>query len=596
MAGLDVAVVGNCRIGALVDARARICWACFPRLDGDPWFCSLLEEDDARGGFCDVVVDGLGRTSQSYVRNTAAVETLLHGTGGVVKVTDLAPRFEQFGRVYRPPMLLRRLEAVEGTPRVTVRMRPRFDYGRLAPKPTLGSNHLRYMSEGGAMRLTTDAPLSYIAQERGFLLDRPVHLFMGMDESLNAPVAETARHFTEETQAWWENWSRWLNVPFEWQDAVIRAAITLKLCNFEETGGILAALTTSIPEHQGSARNWDYRFCWLRDAYFTVHALNRLGDTRTMEDYIRYIENVAALDPDGPLQPLYSVVPGTPLDERVVDTLAGYQGHAPVRVGNGAWNQVQNDGYGSVVLASLQMFFDQRLPRMGNEDLFIRLERVGEKAMRFALTPDAGLWEYRGSSKVRTYSVAMCWAAADRLSRMAATLGLSDRTTAWRSQADGLRAQVMSHGFNTQLNTFVESFGGTTVDASLLLLQELGFISAQDPRFVATLESIEKNLRRGHLLLRYDTPDDFGMPQTAFTTCAFWYVDALCAVGRRAEAREVFEALLAQRNHVGLLSEDVDFSTGALWGNLPQTYCMVGLIVSAMRLSRTWEEGFWRPA
>ncbi|MHB1216884.1 MAG: glycoside hydrolase family 15 protein [Alphaproteobacteria bacterium] len=595
-ATLDLAAIGNSTIAALIDRHARVVWACFPRLDGDPLFASLLDTGGKAGGFFDIVLDGDISATQAYRINTAIVETTLSdGNGGIVRVTDFAPRFRQFGRVYRPAMLVRRIEPVAGAPRLCVRLRPRFAYGAEEPARTFGSNHVRYVGSTGTLRLYTDAPISYIAEERPFMLDRPVTLMLGPDESLTASLTETARRFLEQTQEYWQDWCRFLSVPFEWQEAVIRAAITLKLCSFEETGAIVAALTTSISEAPNTQRNWDYRYCWLRDAYFVVQALNRLSATQTMEEYIRYITNVAALDPHGTLGPVYAVVPGRPLvEEGVATALSGYRGMGPVRVGNAAAGQIQNDSYGSVVLAAAQMFFDQRLPRRGDTAMFQRLEILGERAADAALRPDAGLWEFRTRAGVHTYSAVMCWAACDRLSKIARALGLAERGRHWHDVAAPIRAAILEQAYDKTRNTFVSSFGGGTMDASLLLLHELGFLSADDPRFLGTLDAIEKTLRHGDHLYRYTDADDFGAPETSFVVCTFWYIDALAAVGRKDEARAIFERLLARRNHLGLLSEDLDPRTGDLWGNFPQTYSMVGLIVSAMRLSKSWEEAFWR--
>jgi GH15 family glucan-1,4-alpha-glucosidase len=256
--------------------------------------------------------------------------------------------------------------------------------------------------------------------------------------------------------------------------------------------------------------------------------------------------------------------------------------------------QTQNDSYGSAVLATAQVFFDLRVSRPGDIDLFRRLERLGERAAEVALLPDAGLWEYRGRACVHTYSSAMCWAACHRLAKIARTLNLHDSAVHWQKVAVDLRKKILAGAWNAARNCFTESFGGANVDASLLLLPEIGFIAATDPRFLATLDAIERQLRVGKHILRYAHADDFGKPTTSFLVCTFWYIDALAAVGRSEEAREIFESLLAQRNHVGLLSEDVEPRTGQLWGNFPQTYSMVGLIVSAMRLSKSWEEVFWR--
>jgi GH15 family glucan-1,4-alpha-glucosidase len=266
----------------------------------------------------------------------------------------------------------------------------------------------------------------------------------------------------------------------------------------------------------------------------------------------------------------------------------------PVRVGNLAEQQVQNDAYGSIILAAAQMFFDQRLPVPGDVALFQRLERLGERAALSALEPDAGPWEYRGRREVHTFSSVMCWVACDRLAKIADALGIADRAAYWRRTANDLRTTILDRAFDTAQNTFVSTLGGSDIDASLLLLQEIGFVSATDPRFLGTVAAVERVLRRGNHLLRYAAPDDFGVPHTSFTVCTLWYIDALVAIGRRDEARELFEHVLSCRNHVGLLSEDIDPATGELWGNFPQTYSLVGLIASAMRLSKTWEAAFWR--
>jgi GH15 family glucan-1,4-alpha-glucosidase len=382
-------------------------------------------------------------------------------------------------------------------------------------------------------------------------------------------------------------------VPFEWQDAVIRAGITLKLCSFEETGAIMAALTTSLPEFAHSGRNWDYRFCWLRDAYFTVQALNQLCATRTMEHFIRYITNAAAFDPDRRLRPMYAIAHSMSLHEEEMPELAGYRGMGPVRRGNAAYLQIQNDSYGSVILAAAQIFFDNRMPK-GDMALFQRLERLGEHARELAFEPDASLWELRGSKRVHTFSSAMCWAACDRLAKIAVVLGEQGRARYWRQHADLIRKTILERAWNEAEQSFMDAFEDGHIDASLLLLHEIGFISVSDPRYIGTVNAVERHLKRGDHLLRYAVADDFGLPETAFTVCTFWFINALAAIGRRDEARTMFERLLACRNHVGLLSEDVDPKTNELWGNFPQTYSLVGLVLCAQRLSKSWEEAFWR--
>ncbi|MBV8779613.1 MAG: glycoside hydrolase family 15 protein [Alphaproteobacteria bacterium] len=586
---LDLAVIGNCRIAALVNPTGRIVWWCFPRFDSDPVFSRLLAGDEEKG-FCDIVLADMVKSQSAYVRNTAIVATEMEDAhGGRLRITDFAPRFPMFERIFRPPQIIRRIEPLAGLPRIQIRVRPTHAYGRPTHGHSIGSNHIRFRGGDEVLRLSTDAPLSYIAQETVFPLIRPLALALGPDEPFEGAIEQTAREFEAHTRHYWQGWVRSLSTPFEWQSAVIRAAITLQLCSFEETGGIVAAHTTSIPEAPGSGRNWDYRYCWLRDAYFVVQALNQLSTTRTMEDYLSYVTTVAA-ELNEPLGPVHSIVPGDSLEERVAGDLAGFLGMGPVRIGNAAAAQEQHDVYGSVVLAATQMFVDERLPRMGSEVLFKRLEPIGELAFATALKPDAGPWEYRGRSRIHTYSAALCWAACDRLGQIALKLGLRTRADHWCERAKGLREEIVRRAWNDKAGAFVGALNNPELDASVLRIADLGLVSPRDPRFVATVDTVGKRLLRNGRIMRYTADDDFGAPETAFLACNFWYIEALAAIGRRDEARAFFTELLDRRNSFGLLSEDIHPRTGALWGNFPQTYSMAGIINAAMRLSEKWED------
>ena len=592
MHNLDLALIGNCTIGALVDARATITWGCFPRFDGDPVFCALLKDSDDYGFFAVELAD-CERTEQHYLENTAILVTRLYDChGGGVEVTDFAPRFGQYGRMFRPMMLVRRIRRLGGNPRLILRLRPACDNGAARPSVTWGSNHIRYAAPAFTLRLTTDASLTAILQETPFFLDDTVTLLLGADETLHEAAGEVGRRFLEETAQYWREWVRTLNIPYEWQEAVIRAAITLEMNAYEDTGAIVAAMTTSIPEAAGSGRNWDYRYCWLRDGYFVVNALNRLGATRTMERYLGYIVNIAANSGGNLLQPVYGIDGRAELEEREIPALAGYRGMGPVRAGNLAYRQVQHDVYGSAILAATHIFFDRRLTRRGDEALFHRLEPLGEQARRCYDQPDAGLWELRGSARVHTFSAVMCWAACDRLARIAERLGLAERAAYWLAQSRQIHETIDRRAWNERRGVFVSTFEGEAMDASLLLLAEVGFLDVADPRFAATVHAVEKDLRRGDFIFRYVEKDDFGEPENAFLVCTFWYVNALAALDRRAEARELFEKLLACRNRHGLLAEHIDPRSGEQWGNFVQTYSMVGLINAAIRLSIRWDQAF----
>ena len=587
---LNLAAIGNCQISALINTVGRIVWACLPRLDGDPVFCSLLG-GDSDDGYCDVDLVNLASSEQRYERNTAIVETLLHdSTGGTLRIRDFCPRHRRFNRMFRPMMIVRIVEPVAGRPVIRIRIRPRQDYGASRPRTTLGSNHVRFEGNNLTLRLTTDAAITSILEERPFVLSSRIALVMGPDETLSEGASTFALTMLEATQRYWLDWVRTLAVPFEWQEAVIRAAIALKLCTFEDTGAVIAAMTTSIPESPSSGRNWDYRFCWLRDSYFTVQALNRLGATRTMEAYLHYIVNIIESATGGPLQPLYGISGEARLEEQVIESLPGYRSMGPVRLGNQAYQQVQHDVYGAVILAATQAFFDERLEVPGDRPLFECLEGLGERAVLLYDQPDSGLWEYRGRAAVHTFSSVMCWAGCDRLARISTSLRLADRASYWRERANVMHERIVQLGWDARQQSFTESFGRPALDASLLLLQELGYLSASDPRFLSTISAVERSLRRTSYVMRYNSEDDFGLPENAFNFCSFWYINALAVVGRREEARDLFEHMLERRTPQGLLSEDLDPRTGELWGNYPQTYSLVGIINSAMRLSRTWED------
>ncbi|GGC32044.1 glucoamylase [Novosphingobium marinum] len=593
MNNLELWPVGNCQVSGLIDTKGSLVWGCVPRVDGDPVFCSLLRNggDEMLGGSWDVELEDQVSVDQRYMRNTPILLTrLVDKSGGEVLVIDFCPRFERTGRMFRPVSYIRIIRPVCGSPRLKMRLMPMNGYGSSLAAMTYGTNHIRYLVDKHPLRLTTNASVGYLIEERYFRIERDLHFFLGPDEPFVGNVAHEVNGMLEATEAYWRLWVRGLATPLEWQDAVIRAAITLKLCQHEGTGAIVAALTTSIPEAPHSQRNWDYRYCWIRDAYYTVQALNRLGALDVLEKYLAYLRNLVDDSESGMIQPLYSVTGQRELVEWEADGLEGYRGMGPVRVGNAAYHQVQNDCYGQIILPNIQAFYDRRLLRMANEEDFASLEKVGEMAWKMHDQPDAGLWELRTRTAVHTYSTVMSWAACDRLANAAEVLGLADRQKFWTDRANAIRGAIEANAWNEKAGHYAASFGGEELDASLLQLVELRFVDSRDDRFQATLAAVEKALRRGEHMLRYDSEDDFGRPETAFNICTFWLIEALHLAGRDAEARQLFETMLSHRTQSGLLSEDMDFETGELWGNFPQTYSLVGIINCAGLLSRLWRD------
>ena len=592
MKDLNLWPIGNCQVSALIDAKAGLVWGCAPRVDGDPLFCSLLDpkqEEAMPRGEWRLSVENQISAEQRYLRNTPILVTrLTDADGGIAEVFDFCPRFDRSGRMYRPVAFIRIVRPVAGAPRIKVAIDPASNWGARSAERTSGTNHIRYLLKPQPLRLTTDAPVGHVAEGRSFRLEKPLHFFLGPDEPFTGNVGHTLAAMLHQTADHWRDWVRGLAIPLEWQTVVIRAAISLKLCQHEETGAIVAALTTSIPEAANSGRNWDYRYCWIRDAYYTVQALNRLGALDVLENYLSYLRNIVDEAQGGHIQPLYAVSGEAKLEEYEAEGLAGYRGMGPVRVGNAAYTQVQHDAYGQIVLSNVQAFFDERLFRKATVDDFAALERVGERAWAMHDQPDAGLWEYRTRTSVHTYSSVMSWAACDRLANAAGVLGLDDRAALWGSRAATIRETIEREAFFAPENRFGATFGGGDLDASLLQLIDMRFLEPSDPRFRATFDAVERGLRKGEHMLRYAEEDDFGLPETAFNFCTFWLIEALHIMGRQGEARDLYETMLTRLTPAGLLSEDTDFETGELWGNYPQTYSLVGLINCAVLLSKPW--------
>lgn len=591
MQNLDLGLIGNCGVSALIDREARVVWCCLPRFDGDPIFHALLGHSATTpdSGVFSIEIENPCGSTQTYLPNTAVLRTILQGETGSIEITDFCPRFYNHNRTFRPQMLIRRIVPIEGNPRVKIRIRPAFDYGAKTPTTTYGSNHVRFVGDKFTVRLTTNAPIDYLLEEIAFKVNEPIYLVLGPDETLQESSAEVAETFLKNTTTYWRSWTHRLAVPVEWQEAVVRAAITLKMCSYEPTGAIVAAMTTSIPEAPNSSRNWDYRYCWVRDAFFVVRALNSLSAVRTLENYFRWIMNIVDDVHAGHIQPVFGIALERKLTEHTIDHLPGYRGMGPVRVGNQAHEHFQHDTYGNLVLAAAPAFFDTRLFMAPGAAEFAKLEVIGERAYQLYDKPDAGIWELRSRARIHTSSSLMCWAACDRLAKIAVHIGETERSHLWTERAKTIRDAILTRAWSGERQAFVESFEGSKLDASVLLMGEVGFIAPDDPRFIATVDRIQEVLGTGPHLLRYEDADDFGKPETAFNVCAFWHVDALARIGRRAEAREKFEELLRARNHLGLMSEDTDPRSGEAWGNFPQTYSMVGIVNGAMRLSRSWE-------
>ena len=582
----NLGLIGNCQFSALVHNNGDIVWCCLPRFDSEPVFSTLLDTEDG-GRFRIGPADG-GSGSQRYLPNTNILETIFQTPTGSFRLIDFAPRFLQFGRAFRPTQLIRIVEPIAGTPRIAVSCDPKLGWSKQRPSAVPGSHHIRFEGFSSPLRLTTDIPLSYLGGQ-AFTLTGRQHMVLSWGMPVEEPLAPLCERFWNETARYWQRWVKRCDIPPNYQAEVIRSALTLKLHCFEDTGAIIASMTTSIPESSGTGRTWDYRYCWLRDSYYVLNAFGLLGQFEEREQFVQYLLNIAGGAPELALAPLYRVDGSQNLAEAILDHWPGYNGEGPVRIGNAAALHSQHDIYGEMVLALTPIFLDERMSAERSPAALRLIEDLARKAISLTGVPDAGIWEYRTEWKPQTFSSLMCWAAADRMAGIAQRHDLA-RVAEFRSAADRIRAEIVANSWNANRGCFVGHYGGNDLDASLLQMVRLRFLSVDDSKLTDTINAIHKDLMRSGWLHRYSLDDGFGKPTVAFVICTFWLIEALAALGRRDEARALFESIQGAISPLGLLSEDYDPERARLWGNFPQTYSHVGLVHAAFAVAPAWAD------
>lgn len=582
----ELALVGNCQFSALVERTGAVTWCCLPRFDSDPVFSTILDHENG-GSFVVAAANGVAGT-QRYLDNTNVLETTFRSDDGSFRVLDFAPRFVLHDRVFRPTQMFRVVEPMAGTPRIRVRCEPRLGWSKAVPGVLQGSNHIAFQGFASHLRLTTDIPLAYVGGQPFTLTERR-HLVLTWGAPIEEPLPPLCDRFLGETVRYWQRWVKHCSIPPHYQEEVIRSALALKLHCFEDTGAIVAAMTTSIPEAPGSGRTWDYRYCWLRDAYYALGAFRLLGHFEEREHFIHYLLDVAGGMPALDLSPLYRVDGGSDLDERILENWPGFGGEGPVRVGNAAAKHAQNDIFGEMVLALTPVFLDDRFSAERSKAALDLLERLARKAIAVVGVPDAGIWEYRTDLKAQTFSTLMSWAAAERMSRVAAR-NAPTLEQEFRAAAVRIRDEIVARSWNAELGSFVGHYGGRDLDASLLQMAGLRLLPADDPRLRTTVDVIWKTLSQDGWLFRYRLDDGFGQPKVAFIICTFWLVEALAATGRLDEAKAVMKHVHAALSPLGLLSEDYETANLRMWGNFPQAYSHVGLIHAAFAASPHWSD------
>lgn len=576
---LDHGLIGNGRVLALVKPTSAIEWLCLPRFDSPSVFGRLLDRE--KGGVFRFLVANEEISGQlRYLPNTNVLANTFAWGDWQWEVIDFAPRLPEGLDVRLPIEIVRILRPVKGHPRLRVEFDPQPDYAREQAQ-------LIQFTDGVMVEcsqpfcLRTNLPVQYMLASREFVLMEEYFFVLTYGRHREPPARAEINRDLDRTIRGWRHWAKTCALPPFAGDAVLRSALCLKLHTYHDTGAIIAATTTSIPEAMGTPRTWDYRYCWLRDAAFVVEALRRLSHLNEGEQFINYLRNVAD---SGPLQPVYSVDGKRDLHEEFLSHLAGFENNGHVRIGNSAYLQKQNDLMGELILCLDTLLHDPRIVVTDRNDYFPLVRRLVEEAIQAAPTEDTGIWEFRTMLRPYTFSRAMCWVAISRGANIARRLGFHDLAELWAGIAAAEREEVLRRGYSQARGFFTQALDGEFPDAANLLFPTIGILDARDPRFVQTVDAYERLLVKNGVMLRYGNVDDFGDTTSAFTICSFWWAESLALIGRLDKAMEIFQSLMALANPLGLFSEDVDPRTGQLLGNFPQAYTHVGLIHAAMTI------------
>lgn len=584
-------LIGNCQISALVNLNGSIDWLCLPRPDSPPVFGRLL---DPRGGHFSVETSGKSHGHQTYLSNTVVLKTLVTTEDDdQFEILDFCPRFQQHGRTYRPVSLFRIVRPVKGSPMIRIRCHPVDGWSKEPVQPVRGNSHLRYDIQGESLRLVTNMPLTYLCEESEFLLKDTIYLGLTWGLGIEDDLADVSERFLNSTIQYWEAWVKHCSIPSLYQNETIRSALTLKLHCYEDTGAILAALTTSLPEEEGQTRNWDYRFCWLRDAYFALSAFHSLGHFEEMEGFLKFLINIAEKHEDSKnrLRPVYRLDQSLPLPEIEHLNWAGYKNSSPVRSNNQAAEHIQNDVYGEMALTLSPIFLDQRFQHLRTKDHERLLSRMGSFCAQYISKSDAGLWEIRNGWQEHTFSNLMCWAGLDRIQKIKRLGFLQDidfdLDRAAKSAFEAVHASVMEGSLRNGPKD--PSFDSALLQASILRFPDKPVVQQTVSRIAEELR-LSPDPELSNYLYRYLRTDDFGRPQSAFLICSYWLVQALAKSGQMDKAQSVMKAVMASENHLGLLSEHFSPNLKAQTGNFPQAYSHVGQINAAFAISPAWSD------
>jgi len=584
MVDLDYGVIGNCRTAALISKKGSIDWCCFPDFDSPSVFAKLL--DNEIGGHFGFIVDERYSITQRYMDHTNILITSFESPDAAFDIYDFMPRYKtgDIKGYYLPAEVYRLIRYRRGIPRFKVDFKPATNYARDETTFQYEKDYLKICSvenEKDSLYIYSSLNWDEVKGKQEVELTKNEFFLLSYNQKLIRIDDDRVDLEYQRTKLYWRDWSNRSRKFTDYHNLIERSMLVLKLMSYHRSGAVLAAITTSIPEAIGESRNWDYRFCWLRDASMSIDTLLQVGHEGAANRFIAFIKTILRKKSDS-FQIMYGIRGERTLSEESLSHLSGYKDSRPVRIGNDAYHQKQNDTFGYLmdVIYKYYQYFPGTLDDI--EEMFEIVKNIVRTVMEDWEKPDKGIWEIRGKEKHFVFSKVMCWVAMDRAVNIARMLHNDDLADNWETEAKKIREDVLTNGWNEKLQSFTQTYCNTDLDSSLLLMEFYGFIEGSDEKYIRTVETIAQNLRYKGLYFRYNNVDDFGIPTSAFTICTFWMVRALYAIGKTADAKILFEELLQYSNHLGLFSEDLNFETKEQLGNFPQAYSHLALINSAL--------------
>lgn len=583
---LNYGIIGNCKSSALIKDDSSIDWCCLPQFDSDSIFCKILDKEI--GGNFKIECDDSYIITQKYFKKTCVLQTNFSDGENEFEIIDFMPRFKkENGKYYTPPEIVRILKLKKGSPIFKVLYNPRLAFASGNTRTYKKENFIVSIVDDEkyeTLFLYSNLDKEAIINSSEITLNENIYFVISYNEKINLPNIEKVFFELDQTKVYWKSWC-YKTPSFEsYNDEILRSAMTLKLLNFEKTGAIIAAATTSIPEAIGEERNWDYRFCWIRDASMVIKVISKIGHIKMVKNFIDFILNIIP-DKNEKLQIMYGISGEKNLHEETLDYLSGFQNSKPVRTGNAAYIQKQNDIYG--ILMDAIHFQIQKYSNDDDkhEELWSVVKSIIWVVRNSWKLADKGIWEIRGDNMHFTFSKLLCWVAVDRAIKISKIIQDGKSIHKWAPLREEIYNDIMENAWNEEKQAFTQTYGGKDLDASVLLMEDYGFINAENPKYISTVKAIEKELLFDGLMYRYKNEDDFGLPSSSFTVCTFWMINSLHKIGEKDKAKKIFEKLISYSNHLNLFSEDIDFKTKDLLGNFPQAYSHLALIDTAITLN-----------